>query len=106
MLVFEEGRFWSPARAAQQARRRRAMAGVRTMLARLPAWLRNRTVSYLLAFDDRGQITRTLQAVSRDDLPSFSSVVESAGALYMGTPGIGARIDADAIYRSRLATPQ
>jgi sugar lactone lactonase YvrE len=81
---------------------------IRTAMARLPSWLtpQPRPFPYLIALDENGRIVRTLQAASRDDLPSFSSVVENAGALYMGTPGIGARIDADAIYRSMLATPQ
>jgi len=81
---------------------------LRTVMARLPAWLtpQPRPFPYLIALEENGRIVRTLQAASRDDLPSFSSVVENAGALYMGTPGIGAPIDADAIYRSMLATPQ
>jgi len=88
-----------------------ALAGwprLRTVLARLPAWLtpRPRPFPYLLAFDDSGRVLRTLQAGMHVDLPSFSSVVEIGGALYLGTPGIGASIDADAIYRAVLATPQ
>lgn len=81
---------------------------LRTVLARVPAWMTPgpRPFPYLVAFDETGTVLRTLQAGPRNDLPSFSSVVESGDALYMGTPGIGAGFDADAIYRSILATPQ
>lgn len=108
--VSEDGRYWLALLAPRNAVID-SLAGwprLRTVMARLPAWLtpQPRPFPYLVAFDENGRITRTLQAASRDDLPSFSSVVENAGALYMGTPGIGARIDADAIYRSMLATPQ
>jgi sugar lactone lactonase YvrE len=106
----EEGRYWLSL-IAPRSRLIDALAqwpGLRTALARLPASItpQPRPFPYLVAFDDSGRIARTLQAGARTDLPSFSSVVETAGALYMGTPGIGASIDADAIYRSILAAPQ
>jgi sugar lactone lactonase YvrE len=108
--VSEESRYWLSLLAARNALvdDLAAWPRSRTVLARLPGWLtpQPRPFPYLIAFDDAGRITRTLQAAGRKDLPSFSSVVENAGVLYMGTPGIGARIDADAIYRSTLATPQ
>jgi hypothetical protein len=108
--VSEEGRYWLSLVAPRNVLVD-ALAGwprLRTVMARLPAWMtpQPRPFPYLVAFDDSGRITRTLQAGARKDLPSFSSVVETGGALYMGTPGIGANIDADAIYRSILATPQ
>jgi len=108
--VSEEGRYWlallSPRNALVDALGR--WPQLRTVIARLPAWMtpQPHPFPYLVAFDDAGRITRTLQAGERNDLPSFSSVVESGGVLYMGTPGIGASIDADAIYRSIVATPQ
>ena len=108
--VSEEGRYWLSLLAARNALvdDLAEWPRSRTVLARLPGWLtpQPRPFPYLIAFDDTGHITRTLQATGRKDLPSFSSVVENAGVLYMGTPGIGARIDADTIYRSILATPQ
>jgi len=108
--VSEDGRFW----VALLARRNALIDALgrwpkmRAVLARLPAWIlpQPRPLPYVLAFDDSGRISRTLQAANRDDLPSFSSVVENSGALYLGTPGIGEGIDADAIYRAMLAAPQ
>jgi sugar lactone lactonase YvrE len=106
----ETGRYWLSLLAPRSALID-SLAGwprLRTVLARLPSFMtpQPRPFPYLVAFDDSGRILRTLQASSREDLPSFSSVIENGGALYMGTPGIGASIDADAIYRSILATPQ
>jgi hypothetical protein len=76
------------------------------VLARLPSALLPslRALPYLIAFDDTGRVSATLQEESRSDLPSFSSVVENGGYLYMGTPGIGAGFDGAAVYR--VATPQ
>lgn len=108
--ISEDGRYWLSLLAPRNAiiDALGGWPGLRTMMARLPAWMipQPRPFPYLIAFDDEGRISRTLQTTTRTDLPSFSSVVESGGVLYMGTPGIGARIDADAVYRSMLATPQ
>jgi len=108
--ISEDGRYWlsllAPRSTVVDALG--GWPGLRTVMARLPAWMipQPRPFPYIIAFDDEGRITRTLQTRTRTDLPSFSSVVESGSVLYMGTPGIGARIDADAVYRSILATPQ
>jgi sugar lactone lactonase YvrE len=81
----------------------------RAALARLPAWMMPdpKPLPYLIAIDEHGGLERTLQTTTRRDLPSFSSVIESGGSLYLGTPGIGTSIDADAIYHLDLgsATP-
>jgi sugar lactone lactonase YvrE len=108
--VSEEGRYWltllAPRNTLVDALGN--WPRLRTVMARLPAWMtpQPQPFPYLMAFDETGKITRTLQAVGHDNLPSFSSVVETGGMLYMGTPGIGASIDADAIYRSMVAAPQ
>jgi len=106
--VGDDGRYWLSLLAPRSAAVDR-LAGLpimRTVLARLPAVLLPgpRPLPYLIAFDSTGRVTVTLQTTSRTDLPSFSSVIENAGYLYLGSPGIGTAIDGAAVYR--VATPQ
>jgi sugar lactone lactonase YvrE len=108
VTVSESGRYWLSllARRSGLVDRLAAWPTVRTVVARLPAAFlpEPEPLPYLLAFDATGRVTTTLQSTSRSDLPSFSSVVENGGFLYMGSPGVGARIDGKAVYRA--ATPQ
>jgi len=104
----DDGRYWlsllAPRTGAIDGLAR--WPALRVVLARLPAVLLPgpRALPYLIGFDSSGRVITTLQASSRTDLPSFSSVVESGDYLYMGSPGVGAAIDGDAVYR--VATPQ
>ena len=108
VTVSDDGRYWLSLLAPRSAAvdLLAALPSMRTVLARLPAPLLPgpRPLPYLIAFDANGRVTATLQAASRTDLPSFSSVVENAGFLYMGSPGVGAAIDGAAVYR--VAIPQ
>ncbi len=108
VTVSENGRYWLSllARRSAMVDRLAGWPSVRAVVARLPAALlpEPEPLPYLIAFDSAGRVTATLQAALRDDLPSFSSVVENGGFLYMGSPGVGARIDGTAVYRA--ATPQ
>jgi sugar lactone lactonase YvrE len=108
VTVSESGRYWLSllARRSALVDRLAAWPSVRTVVARLPAALlpEPEPLPYLIAFDSTGRVTTTLQSTSREDLPSFSSVVENGGFLYMGSPGVGTRIDGKAVYRA--ATPQ
>lgn len=104
--VSDSGRVWTSLLAPRNRflDRLASWPQARAMLARLPRSLfpAPTPFPYLIAFDEKGRIERSLQTTSRRDLPSFSSVVESAGFLYLGTPGIDSPLDADAVYRVRL----
>jgi sugar lactone lactonase YvrE len=108
VTIGDDGRYWLSLLAPRSGAvdRLAAWPGLRRVLARLPSVLlpAARPLPFLVAFDTTGRVTTTLQTTSRTDLPSFSSVVENGGFLYMGSPGVGAAIDGAAIYR--VATPQ
>jgi sugar lactone lactonase YvrE len=108
VTVSDSGRYWLSLLSRRSAivDRLSRWPSVRTVLARLPAALlpEPEPLPYLIAFDSTGRIVTTLQSTSRKDLPSFSSVVENGGFLYLGSPGVGAHIDGNAVYRA--ATPQ
>lgn len=115
--VSENGRFWLSLLSARSTLvdSLDAWPTLRTAIARLPSWLSPRAAAfpYLIAFDEQGRVERTLQTTKRTDLPSFSSVIESGGYLYLGSPGIGRGFDGSAVYKVALepegttvATPQ